>query len=588
MSDTDKNAIVTHGIHRRHTIMGTICAVLSLGIHVLLLVAILSTPYALPMVRPLPDDELPPSRFQMPEFRQVEPKRVHDAPAETPTAKTGLAMTSLAGQLETAPDVEAIAPPDITPADAGIEAPPLESPTVSPEPAPWEARQDILMVTKAIVPDESATISRRRIEKIERVSQASDIVYPVDRGLLEASASLAGGAPEQNEPGLAELIDRAVEPRIAAKPQVTIGEKDAERGSDLFVESAEEITPLRALDDVLTAGLTTYVDDRDDHFGYFRVDVNPQSEKALPVIPKDVLFMQDASASIAEQRLYFCRQALLQGLTTLGPDDRFNIVSFSDAARYCFETWVPNSDANRRRATEFIDAMRSEGSTDIYESIRTLADVERQPGRPVIVFLVTDGHATTGLTDGDAIIRRFSAENDGAVSVFTMGTIKTAYTYMLDLLSYCNRGETYLPEGGRWGIPEAMDALVSRVRDPVLANLGLRVAAGTPAEVYPVQTMNLYRNQPLTFYGRYPRDATRVIFQATGDAGDARCDMIFELSLRPEESARGGRDIREAWAKQKVYYLLGQHARLGDPALIDQARETAQTYRVPIPHRSAF
>ena len=66
-----------------------------------------------------------------------------------------------------------------------------------------------------------------------------------------------------------------------------------------------------------------------------------------------------------------------------------------------------------------------------------------------------------------------------------------------------------------------------------------------------VITMNLYKDRALVLYGRYPKGLEHVIFQATGAAGDARCDMICDLSRRDEETNEGRNELRDAWALQK-------------------------------------
>ena len=98
-----------------------------------------------------------------------------------------------------------------------------------------------------------------------------------------------------------------------------------------------------------------------------------------------------------------------------------------------------------------------------------------------------------------------------------------------------------------------------------------------------MQTSNLYLDRPLVLYGRCPRQEERLVFQAVGQAAEARCDMIFDLNM---EWALRTKDktLRKEWARQKVYHLLGEHARDPQAVTVEAIRQTAREYDVDIPY----
>ena len=208
----------------------------------------------------------------------------------------------------------------------------------------------------------------------------------------------------------------------------------------------------------------------------------------------------------------------------------------------------------------------------------------RQPGRPVIMEVVSDGVATVGLTDQSLIIEAFSQANQGQVSVFTTGTYPGVNAYLLDLLSYRNRGDTVVVRTGRWDIPAAIQARLWEVARPVLNDVKFRFAGQGECDVLPRLTPNLYMDKPLVLYARYPRDVHRLVFQATGQAGDIKCDMVFDLDLA--KAVAGEKEIRTQWAWQKAYDLIGEHNRTHDSALVDEIRGIGRTYSIRIPYRS--
>jgi hypothetical protein len=198
--------------------------------------------------------------------------------------------------------------------------------------------------------------------------------------------------------------------------------------------------------------------------------------------------------------------------------------------------------------------------------------------------VVSDGVATVGLTDRSVIIEAFSRENKGAVSVFTLGTYPGSNAYLLDLLSYQNRGDTFIVRTGRWDIPGVIEQRVREVGRPVLSDVRFRFAGQTYCEAYPALTSNLYLDRPLVIFGRYPQAAGRLVLQATGRADDIECDMVFDIDLAAAMS--GDKTIRTNWAWQKAYHLIGEHNRTKQPAILDQLRQMARTYEIAIPYRN--
>ena len=122
---------------------------------------------------------------------------------------------------------------------------------------------------------------------------------------------------------------------------------------------------------------------------------------------------------------------------------------------------------------------------------------------------------------------------------------------------------------------------------PVLSDVSFRFARGSECEAYPVMTSNLYLDRPLVLYGRMARDSKKIVFQAVGKAGEVNCDMVFDLDL--DKVARSGdSSIRENWAKQKIYYLIGEQARKGGHDLVDEINDTARIYKIKIPYKGRF
>jgi hypothetical protein len=484
-----------------------------------------------------------------------------------------------------------LAPPAAPVGGTGTETPNLAEPELPAPPEVWQPRQEIVAIEKTVSKLDVTPIDRITIPALERTIAAPDIALPVQRSLAAPPPLQSDGpgkqalsrTPASDSIVLPAPLQDIEQPRPAAVPSDAV----VEEGTELFKETLEEITPLKPIERVLAAQATTYESRWDRRYGYFKVEITGLGPDVLPVMPKDVILMQDCSASMAEQRLFFCRQGINACLEFLGDDDRFEIIAFRQKADRCFGALVDNEASNVAKAREFIKGMRPGGNTDILNSIRELVALPREAGRPIVVLIVTDGLATAGQTGSSGIIGEFSQMNDGMLSIYTIGTVQTADEYLLDLLSYSNRGEVIPLGSGRWSIPGSIRDAMDKISRPVLANVDFRFPVGAKCEVYPVQTSNLYLDRPLVLYGRYPRGEERVTFQAVGEGSTAKSDMLFDVPLA-EGVGSGDKTLRSEWAKQKVYHLIGQYARRQDPDTLRDIRDTAREYKVNVPHRGRF
>jgi hypothetical protein len=503
-------------------------------------------------------------------------------------------LAAAAPELALGPNSVAIEPAPLPENALTGESGSTVEPAEFPRMRPWELRQEIVAIERRVARDEVPKLERRLIPQIQRVAGAPDIAVPMQLQLDALAEPLGAGASHGAAAATGGVTAAGM---LFVPPAVRFGSGTGSggplapvpvptpgtAGKDLFEEVGLDITPVRPIEEFLKARVEVYSSLLDRSYSYFRMEISPARSDALPVIPKDVVLVQDSSNSMTEQRLYFCRLGLARCLDRVGEKDRFNVVSFQEAATFCFPDWQPRTPEAIEQAKGFSAALASAGNTDILASLQALRRLKSTPGRPMVVLLVTDGRSTTGRTDSTDIIGRFTRENEGAMSVYTLGTVSTANRFLLDLLSYCNRGDVQVVTRGRWDIPDAMERVIGEASQPVLADVRFRMADRSAFEVYPVLTSNLYVDRPIRLYGRFPRGQDRLIFQAVGQAGPTRNDMIFDLSMQFAERSSDS-DIREQWARQKVYHLLGEYARTANTALLGETAKTAADYRIDVPY----
>ena len=358
-------------------------------------------------------------------------------------------------------------------------------------------------------------------------------------------------------PSSAFLPTRLVRER-AAKPTYTPAEEIYAKVDEKIV--AEEKRAVRELveadeaADLVKFVNLTMTSAQADGWLYFKVRMTPRS--SLKVVPKDVVMVIDGSGSIGNDRLVGCRKAARRILrTATNTGDRFNLVVFRNAFSYAFRTWRDCDAASFEAGDRWLANQTAHGRTDVFSTISSVLTLPRDPRRPLIALVVTDGDANAGVSDTAEILSKFTALNDGLVSVYMYGVKSSANRELIDVLTHGNRGESFVFDGWRWKSGEGMEELSEQFRDPVLSDLRIIFSADTMVESYPRILRNLYKGGTLSFVGRARAGAKDVAFSLKGLNGDAAYEGFFRLpyATAPDEPAL----VSEWMAEQAIDRKLG-------------------------------
>jgi len=339
-----------------------------------------------------------------------------------------------------------------------------------------------------------------------------------------------------------------------------------------------EASTSEILDGLVVFELTTY-EAAEERLGYFRVRILPDRAGALKPLPKEVLFVIDASNSISAQKMRHTVRGVIAALALLRPEDRFNVVAFRDSATYFRAQSVSATAEEIQAAQVFLNSLESRGQTDIYQALLPLLSQGPEPGYPRMIFVLSDGRPTRGVTDGRTIINGLTADNGLRNTILSFGGGNTVNQPMLDLLAYRNKGAaSYSPD-----IP-SMDNQFSTffgtLNDPLLVSLSADFSGLDQDEVYPQVLPDFFGGRPIEIYGRYnPEIDAPFALRLLGYGGATQWEVAFRADL--SSAASGGPEIARHWAFQKAYHLIGEISRLGEePALIDAVRTLSRQYNL--------
>ncbi|MDD3089541.1 MAG: VWA domain-containing protein [Candidatus Omnitrophica bacterium] len=358
--------------------------------------------------------------------------------------------------------------------------------------------------------------------------------------------------------------------------------RDVYQPGDRELLSALGETRIGDYDDIsryLDIQLTTYRSEEGE--GYFKMAIGVKKGSPLKVLPKEIMFLIDSSKSMTEQKLAPVRQGVLKAIDGMNPGDRFNVIAFSDDVMMFSQESVPFSPENVRDAQNFVRKLEAVGQTDVAGALLDISEKSVNT-YPSYVILITDGRPTTGITDSRQIIQDITRNNNNERPIFTFGGGFKVNKYLLEFISYQNRGWSHFTPGAE-SMSKSFVSFFSEIKDPVLLNVRYRFAGLKLPEAYPRALPDFYKGSRFTVYGRFDKEDI-FSMQLLGDIEDSTKELLFKTSMK--EAFKGGPEIAREWAFRKIYYLISRITMGGrnEEELRARIKEISAKYGIGTPY----
>ncbi len=322
--------------------------------------------------------------------------------------------------------------------------------------------------------------------------------------------------------------------------------------------------------------------------GFFMARIAPPIEvESGKIVPKDVCFVFDTSGSMAGEKIAQAKRAMTFCLSSLRPEDRFNIISFATETRPFRESLVPATQENIDAAKAEVQRVEAAGGTSINEALLAAIKAGGRPARPdnrpyMIVF-ITDGEPTVGERDPARIQANVKNANEGRCRLFVFGVGHDLNTKLLDRLAEENRGaREYIDE--KEDIEVKVSSFFKKISDPVLSDIGLRFGDADAFDVYPKQMPDLFHGGELVVVGRYHKPG-RYYVAVHGTRAGQSLSWAFQTTF-----AEGQTDndfLPRLWATRKTGYLMDEIRLHGETKeLKDEIVRLAKRYAIITPYTS--
>ncbi|MBX7245560.1 MAG: VIT and VWA domain-containing protein [Candidatus Sumerlaeaceae bacterium] len=283
---------------------------------------------------------------------------------------------------------------------------------------------------------------------------------------------------------------------------------------------------------------------------FFTLIVQPPERSALPgaIRPKEMIIVIDRSGSMSGNPIEKAKETMKLCIERMGPNDTFNLLSFSGGTGKCFPTPVPNSDDHRREAMDYLADLKGSGGTNMMPAIEEALGRPADPGRVRIVCFMTDGEIGNDFQIIDAVKR-----NVGTSRVFSFGIGNSVNRFLLDAMAREGRGAVEyvtLQESGQ----DAAERFYKRIGEPVLTDITMDWGNLEVDEIYPRLIPDLFSYQPIMIHGRLKGKPEGVV-TLRGKTGSGDFERKIPVSPFPGDHPDG---LTSLWARAKVSDIMGR------------------------------
>jgi len=262
--------------------------------------------------------------------------------------------------------------------------------------------------------------------------------------------------------------------------------------------------------------------------------------------PRDIVFILDRSGSMGGVSIHAARSALDAAIDRLDPQDRFNLIRFSNETDSLFTHAMPATDTNRLFAKMYLRDTRAVGGTVMRPALHAALNDKPEEGRLRQVVFVTDGAVSNETQLFRDIYQRL-----GNSRLFTIGIGSAPNSYFMRKAAEAGRGAfVYIPDVAQ--VKARMTTMFGKLERPALTGISYAwsndKADQSLQESFPAAIPDLYFGAPVVLVSRLPAAALDRNDFLTLSAGNWKS----ELRLADTRPAEG---IGTLWARDKIMAL---------------------------------
>lgn len=291
--------------------------------------------------------------------------------------------------------------------------------------------------------------------------------------------------------------------------------------------------------------------------GYFMMTLTAGTELEAATGGMDYVFVVDISGSMAAQgKLTQSRNTVAAFLDALGPDDRFEVLTFSTVPTLHFNSLTSATDDARNSAREFLDSQRARGGTVLRPALQT-AWKYRDNDRALNVVLLSDG--MTEQREQSELVRLIK-EAPAGIRVFCVGIGNEVNRPLLKQIAESAGGlAAFVSQDDDF--ERQAKSFRRRLTRPAATDVKIQIDNADVFDVTPEVLPNLFYGAPLRIFGRYKnpgKASVSISASVLGQSSSQTVEVMF-----PEKNDQNP-EIERMWAFEQVQRKMDEVRRNGE------------------------
>ncbi len=320
-------------------------------------------------------------------------------------------------------------------------------------------------------------------------------------------------------------------------------------------------------------GIDVIASNQTDEDGYFMMTLTAGKELEKSQTGSDYVFILDVSGSMANKgKLITSTKNISEFIHALGPDDRFEVITFNMQPNFLFNSLKETSTQNMQLAEMFLNSQEAKGGTLLQPAIEN-AYKYRSADRPLNTVILSDG--MTEQKERRELIRLIKSRPDN-VRVFCIGVGNEVNRSLLKqiaeeaggLAAFVSRGDD---------LKRQAKAFQRKLMHPVATDMNIKLDGIEAYDIEPKSYPNLYHGMPIRIYGRYRQSGTaKITLTATinGRPIQTNAEMTF-----PEIDSNNP-EIERMWAWHALDRLNRENEINPNQQHIDEMIRLGEAYSI--------
>lgn len=324
---------------------------------------------------------------------------------------------------------------------------------------------------------------------------------------------------------------------------------------------------------------------RSDGPGYvFALTLFPRIDLNLAKIKQNIIFLVDRSNSIQKDRLQATKQAIYRAMEELNGDMKFNVIAFDAKIDKLFPTLVCQTPENSSRANQFIEDI-SLGSLfsvpDLYKALFLTIPSRVEDDELYTAVLLTDGESLSKKQLQRSLLRDWTVQNNGRVSLYAMGIDGDPNLATLDAVCAMNKGK-YIAASTNRGLKRKLMKLAKNIRSPIAKDVISRAVAQSPRAHVEIHlnashAPHLYLDEPYVILGSTETLDDFILFvQARLKDGW----LNIKKTIAFADAKKGGRSLQSQWALQNAYRNYEHYVQDDNPSHLAEAKKRLEPFNI--------